>query len=87
MAVLLENPGEPPYAQVSMNLVDWERTGIAEAVTAIRRLARKAGTDIDHCELIGLAPAGALLAVAADSLGLRGFSADQALELRLARDR
>jgi glutamate formiminotransferase len=87
MAVLLENPGEPRYAQVSMNLVDWERTGIARVVNEIRRLARKAGTDIDHCELIGLAPAGALLEVAADSLGLRGFSADQALELRLARDR
>jgi glutamate formiminotransferase len=87
MAVLLENPGEPRYAQVSMNLVDWERTGIARVVNEIRRLARKAGTDIDHCELIGLAPAGALLEVAADSMGLRGFSADQALELRLARDR
>lgn len=87
MAVLLENPGEPRYAQVSMNLVDWERTGIAAVVNEIRRLARAAGVDIDHCELIGLAPAGALLEVAADSLGLRNFSADQALELRLARDR
>ena len=87
MAVLLANPGEPQYAQVSMNLVDWERTGIARVVNEIRRLARRAGTDIDHCELIGLAPAGALLEVAAESLGLRGFSADQALELRLARDR
>lgn len=87
MAVLLENPDEPRYAQVSMNLVDWEQTGIARVVDEIRRLARKAGTDVDHCELIGLAPAGALLEVAAESLGLRNFSADQALELRLARDR
>ena len=87
MAVLLENPGEPRYAQVSMNLVDWERTGIARAVHEVRRLARSAGTDIDHCELIGLAPAGALLEVAAESLALRDFSADQVLELRLARDR
>jgi glutamate formiminotransferase len=87
MAVLLENPDEPRYAQVSMNLVDWEQTGIARVVDEIRRLARKAGTDIDHCELIGLAPAGALLEVAAKSLALRNFSADQALELRLARDR
>jgi glutamate formiminotransferase len=87
MGVLLENPGEKRYAQVSMNLVDWERTGISRVVTEIRRLARDAGTDIDHCELIGLAPTGALLEVAADALGLRGFSPDQALELRLARDR
>lgn len=87
MGVLLENPGEPRYAQVSMNLVDWERTGITRVVDEIRRLARARGTDIDHCELIGLAPAGALLDVAADALGLRGFAPDQALELRLARDR
>ena len=87
MAVALENPGQPRYAQVSMNLVDWEQTGISRVVSEIRGLARKAGADIDHCELIGLAPAAALLEVAADSLGLRGFSPDQALELRLARDR
>jgi glutamate formiminotransferase len=87
MGVLLENPDEPRYAQVSMNLVDWERTGIPAVVQEIRRLAHEAGTEIDHCELIGLAPAGALLEVAADALGLRGFSAEQALELRLTRDR
>jgi glutamate formiminotransferase len=87
MAVLLANPGEPRYAQVSMNLVDWEQTGIATVVDEIRRLAHKSGVEIDHCELIGLAPAGALLEVAANSLVLRNFSADQALELRLARDR
>ena len=85
MGVLLENPGEPRYAQVSMNLVDWERTGISRVVREIDRLAHEAGTTIDHCELIGLAPTGALLEVAADALDLRGFSPDQALELRLTR--
>ncbi len=63
MGVLLENPGEPRYAQVSMNLVDWQRTGISRVVREIRTLAREAGTDIHHCELIGLAPTGALLEV------------------------
>ena len=87
MGVLLENPGQPPMVQVSMNLVDWERTGIARVVREIRRLAEGAGVAIDHCELIGLAPTGALLEVAAEGLGLRDFSPDQALELRLARDR
>jgi len=78
---------QPRLAQVSMNLVDWQRTGIVAVVREIRRLARQAGTDIDHCELIGLAPTGALLEVAADALGLRDFTPNQALELRLARDR
>jgi glutamate formiminotransferase / 5-formyltetrahydrofolate cyclo-ligase len=87
MGVLLENPGEPRHAQVSMNLVDWEKTGISRVVREIRLLAREAGTDIHHCELIGLAPTGALLEVSADALGLRGFSPDQALELRLAGER
>ena len=87
MGVLLENPGVPAMAQVSMNLVDWEHTGIAAVVHEVRRLAEEAGTAIDHCELIGLAPTGALLEVAADTLGLKDFSPDQALELRLARDR
>ena len=87
MGVLLENPGLRPMAQVSTNLVDWERTGIVDVVREVRRLARDAGTDIDHCELIGLAPTAALLEVAADALGLKGFTPDQALELRIARDR
>jgi glutamate formiminotransferase len=84
MAVLLD---EPRLAQVSMNLVDWQRTGIVAVLREIRRMARDAGTEIDHCELIGLAPTAALLEVAADALGLRDFTPDQALELRLARDR
>jgi glutamate formiminotransferase len=87
MGVLLQNPGMPTLAQVSMNLVDWERTGIAAVVREVRRLAHEAGTQIDHCELIGLAPTGALLEVAADALPLRDFSTDQALELRIARER
>jgi glutamate formiminotransferase / 5-formyltetrahydrofolate cyclo-ligase len=87
MGVLLENPGMAPMAQVSTNLVDWERTGIPAVVREVRRMAREAGTDVDHCELIGLAPTGALLEVASEALNLNDFSADQALELRIARDR
>jgi glutamate formiminotransferase len=87
MAVQLENPGQPRDAQVSMNLVDWEKTGIAKVVGEIKHMARQFGADIDHCELIGLAPAGALMEVVAETLSLRGFNADQVLELRLARDR
>jgi glutamate formiminotransferase len=87
MGILIERHAQAPMAQISMNLVDWERTGIARVVREIRGLAGDAGVSIDHCELIGLAPTGALLEVAADALGLIDFSPDQALELRLARDR
>jgi glutamate formiminotransferase / 5-formyltetrahydrofolate cyclo-ligase len=87
MGVLVAVRDGRQLAQVSMNLADWERTGIPTVVAEVRRLARHAGTDIDHAELIGLAPTAALLEVAADALPLPGLSPDQALELRLARDR
>jgi glutamate formiminotransferase len=87
MGVLVAVPDGRQLAQVSMNLVDWEQTGIPTVVGEVRRLARQAGTDIDHAELIGLAPTAALLEVTADALNMRGFSPDQALELRLARER
>jgi glutamate formiminotransferase len=87
MGVSVSVPDGRQLAQVSMNLVDWEQTGIPRVVHEVRRLARQAGTDIDHAELIGLAPTAALLEVTADALGLRGFRPDQALELRLAKER
>lgn len=87
MGVLLDNPGGRRHAQVSMNLLDWERTGIPDVVAEIERRAADEGTAVDHCELIGLAPAGALLDVVRHTLRLRRFSVEQALELRLAGER
>ena len=43
MGVLLENPGEPRYAQVSMNLVDWERPGSAASSARSGRWRAKPG--------------------------------------------
>lgn len=82
---LVESPEGRRTAQVSTNLLDWQRTGIPAVVREVRRLAQEAGTELDRCELIGLAPAGALREVAGDALGISDLSADQALELRLAR--
>ena len=84
MGLLLEPAN---LAQVSMNLLDHETTGMWDVVAEISRLAGEAGVEIDHCELIGLAPAAALLNVAGNALRLRDFSPDQALELRLTKDR
>ncbi len=58
MGVVVAVPDGRQLAQVSINLVDWEQTGIPRVVAEVRRLAHQAGTDIDHAELIGLAPDG-----------------------------
>ena len=84
IGVLLERAGSAPAAQVSTNLLDWRRTGIAELVAEVRRLALAAGTDVDACELIGLAPAGAIRGLGAEIPGLEDLG-DRTIEGRLAR--
>lgn len=86
MGVLVANPGGQPTAQVSTNLLDWKRTGIAEVVREVRRLATDVGTDIDRCELIGLAPARALVGLDAHAISIADLP-DRALESRVARAR
>lgn len=83
MGVGVTTPGGAPVAQVSTNLVDWQRTGIPAVVHEVRRLALAAGTDLDHCELIGLAPAEALAQVDADELGVPDFASGRSIEERL----
>lgn len=43
-------------AQVSMNLLDYSQTGLAEVTEAIRELAREGGQDVTAGELVGLVP-------------------------------
>ena len=43
-------------AQVSMNLVDLERTGVEAACDAVRELGRREQTDVASVELVGLVP-------------------------------
>jgi glutamate formiminotransferase len=52
--------GSTGRAQVSMNLVDLDRTGIEDACAAVRALAHHDGTDVASVELVGLAPRPAL---------------------------
>lgn len=47
-------------AQVSMNLVNLQRTGIEAASERVRELARDAGAEVAQVELVGLAPAAEL---------------------------
>lgn len=70
-------------AQVSMNIVNYEVTGIAAAYEAVRREAEATGVEILSTELVGLIPERALDRNAAYFEKLENFSEDKILEHRL----
>lgn len=57
-------------AQVSCNLVDFRQTTLTTLVEAVRREAIRHNVTVAHSELVGLAPRAAMLAAAAEALGL-----------------
>ena len=61
-------------AQVSMNLVDYRATSPQAAVNAIRRQAARHSVKLDHSELIGLIPQGALPGIGEQNEGGDGES-------------
>jgi len=65
--------------QVSMNLTDYTRTSVHQAVEMIRVEAKSFGVSVAGCELIGLIPLQAVVETASYYLGLDGFSAKQIL--------
>ena len=73
----------PQVVQVSMNLVDFERTPLHEAFEAVRQEAAGHGVEVRDSEIVGLAPAAALLPAAARALRLGGFTLRQVLDHRL----
>jgi glutamate formiminotransferase len=72
-------------AQVSMNLVALESTGLQTACRAVDELARVAGTVVDRVELVGLVPADELARCDAEFLVWSGIGPDQTIEARLSR--
>ena len=74
----------PDVVQVSMNLVDFERTPPHRAFEAVRREAERHGVGVRDSEIVGLVPAAALLPAAAQALRLEGFTPRQVLDLRIA---
>ena len=70
-------------AQVSMNLVNYEVTGIAAAYEAVRREADALGVEIMSTEIVGLIPEKALDRQAEYFQKLENFSEDKILEHRL----
>jgi glutamate formiminotransferase len=71
-------------AQVSMNMVDFNVTGLHTVVEAIKLEAAKHNVRVANSEIIGLLPAQAIIDTAAHYLALTDFSAAQVLELKLA---
>jgi len=69
--------------QVSMNLVNYETTGMAAAYDAVRDAARRLGVEIHSTEMVGLVPEKALDRSAEYFGKLENFSADKILEHRL----
>ena len=74
------------YAQVSMNVEDWEAAALHEVVAAIEREAAARGVELAGAELVGLMPAGAAVAAAGAILRIAGFDPSHVLELRLLED-
>lgn len=72
-------------AQVSMNLVRLEQTGLERACTEVRRLARDEGADVRRVELVGLVPAVELARCGAGFLAWSGLGPELTIEARLAR--
>ena len=70
-------------AQVSMNIVNYEVTGITAAYEAVRREAERIAVEIVSTEIVGLVPARALDRAAAYFEKLENFSEDKILEHRL----
>jgi len=80
MGVALEDRGQ---VQVSMNMTDFSRTSLYQAVELIRIEARRYGVSVAGSEVVGLVPMQALVDCAAYYMGLEQFSMTQVLETHL----
>jgi glutamate formiminotransferase len=70
-------------AQVSMNLTDFERTGMREAFSAVQSEAARYGVGIASTEIVGLIPRRALDETTARLIKCENFSMDRVLEHRI----
>jgi glutamate formiminotransferase len=73
------------HAQVSMNLVDLDATGIERACVAVREQIEELGAAVDRVEIVGLVPAATLDACSASFREWSGISANETIEARVAR--
>jgi glutamate formiminotransferase len=81
MGVTLEDRG---IVQVSMNLVNYEKTAVYRAYEMVKMEAQRYGVPVVGTEVIGLTPMKALIDCAEYYLQIENFSVDQILEHRIA---
>lgn len=81
IGVMLE---ERNIAQVSMNLVNYEKTAIYQAFEMVKMEAQRYGVAVIGSEVIGLVPMKSLIDCAEYYLQIEDFSMDQILEKRVA---
>ncbi len=74
---------ERNIAQVSMNLTDFNVTGMLTAFNTVKAEAEKRGVQVLESELIGLVPLEALTQIAAQALRLPSLSASQVVEMKI----
>jgi glutamate formiminotransferase len=84
LGLLLPSQGR---AQVSMNLVDFRKTSLADLLARVAAEAAARGTEVVSTELVGLAPAEALLGPLRDSLRNPELGLHKLLEHRLVDER
>lgn len=80
MGVELKERG---ITQVSINMTDYTKTALYQAMEMVRFEARRYGVNVVGSEIIGLAPMAALIDTSAYYLGLENFSMQQVLEARI----
>lgn len=80
MGVELKDRG---ITQVSINMTDYTRTHLYQAMELVKIEARRYGVNVVGSEIIGLVPMEALVDTTAYYLGLENFTTDQVLESRL----
>ena len=79
----LEEKGQ---TQVSMNLVNFEKTAIYQALEMIKSEAKRYGVTVVNTELIGLLPLQALVDSAAYYMQIEGLKSEQVLETLLIEE-
>lgn len=74
---------ERRIVQVSMNLVNYEKTAVYRAFEMVKIEAKRYGVNVIGSEVIGLVPMDALIDCAEYYLQIENFSQDQILEKRI----